>query len=186
MKAQPHGDFTDPPAMTVLAEHTLMGSRFVLVPMYLGLSLYMAMYNIAFFGALWGCLVDFTTHPNFREFSEILKLAAIDAVDSVMIANLIVMISCGSYSIFVREIDTEREHLPRFIKGMTSGILKVKIGGSLVGVSAVHLLASFINAKAVGWDVLLKQLVIHLSFILSAWVFARMEVLLHPPEAKEH
>lgn len=168
-------------------EKTVLASRYFLVPMYLGLIIYMAMYNVAFFGALYDSIREFITlHQDFKAMKELLELAAIDGIDMVMIANLIVMITVGSHSIFVNEIEahTKSEHLPRFIKGLTSGILKVKMGASLVGVSAVHLLTSFINVNKIGWGALSMQLVIHLSFILSAFVFAKMEIMMHPPHAE--
>ncbi len=168
-------------------ESFLLASRYLMVPLYGGLICYMVLYNISFFFSLIDCIKElFHSGWNAKELSELLKLAAIDSVDSVMIANLILMICLGSQSIFVDEIQSNGHSLPRFLKNMSSGILKLKMASSLVGVTAVHLLSSFINLKTIGWDNLLKESLIHVLFIISAFVFAKIEIMIHPPTETTH
>jgi len=156
----------------------ILGCRFLLLPIYLGLVICMLFYNIAFFRDLWSLGASFMGEHG----EEYLLLGVLGLVDMAMIGSLVVMIIIGSYSVFVSEIRPEdmRGRAPRFIIGLTSGILKVKMGMSLVSVSSIHLLAAFMSEHS-SWDSILKKLVIHLAFILSAFVFSRIEATLHPP-----
>lgn len=166
----------------------MLSSRFLLVPMYLGLIIAMLAYDWAFMKELWemshGLLSGAAEHTK-----EFLLVGVLGLLDSAMIANLIVMIMIGSHSIFVREIKAdsfEKGAMPRFLIGLTSGILKVKMGSSLVSVSSIHLLTAFMNTEHNSWEELSKKLLIHFAFITSAYVFCVMETKMHPPELGAH
>lgn len=167
-----------------LQEAQLLAARFMLVPMYVGLILVMFFYNYAFFLEL--CRMGVGIFHQTTELKEFLLMGALSLLDMAMIANLIVMIMIGSHSIFVAEIltkDFPGNRPPRFLIGLTSGLLKVKLGASLVSVSSIHLLGAFISTEHLEWSDLVKKLLIHGAFILSAFVFAKMEVELHPPHS---
>jgi uncharacterized protein (TIGR00645 family) len=163
-----------------VGERAVLISRFFLIPMYVGLMVCMLMYNITFFKELWEMCHSFIEMQ--ENLKELLLLGVLSLLDMVMIANLIVMITIGSYSIFIKEIDSANvTFAPRFLRGLTSGILKVKMGTSLVSVSSIHLLTDFMNAKHTSWDDLTKKMIIHIAFIISAFAFAKMEAIIHPP-----
>lgn len=166
------------PSASRAVENTLLASRYLLVPMYLGLIVAMLAYDYAFMAELWHMAKHLFTVEDAKEF---LLLGVLQLLDMAMIANLIIMIMIGSQSIFVDEIDQKGSHMPRFLKGLTSGLLKVKMGASLVSVSSVHLLTDFMSIAHVSWDELLKKVILHSMFILAAYVFAVIEVKLHPP-----
>jgi uncharacterized protein (TIGR00645 family) len=164
-------------------EKAVLISRFFLIPMYVGLMVCMLMYNFTFFKELWGMCHSFFDMKD-ENLKELLLLGVLSLLDMSMIANLIVMITIGSYSIFIKEINCENvTFAPRFLRGLTSGILKVKMGTSLVSVSSIHLLTDFMNTKHSSWDDLLKKMFIHIAFIISAYAFAKMEAIIHPPVA---
>lgn len=98
-------------------------------------------------------------------------LAVLGLIDITMIANLIKMIITGSYQSFVSKIendDTER---------VSSGYLKVKMGGSLVGVSSIHLLQAFINTSSVTPTELIAKCAIHLIFLVSTMGLSYIDYL---------
>ena len=98
-------------------------------------------------------------------------MSTLEDVDIVMIANLVKMIITGSYNSFVdKSHGVEGEHV-------SSGALKVKMATSVLGVSSIHLLQTFINAANIGQDVIFKQLYIHGAFIIGAMFLAFIDYL---------
>ena len=97
-------------------------------------------------------------------------MSTLEAVDIVMIANLVKMIIVGSYTSFVDKTHEEGEHT-------SSGALKVKMASSILGVSSVHLLQTFINSEHVSMETIYKQLMIHGIFIVGTIVLATVDYL---------
>ncbi|HPW85491.1 MAG TPA: TIGR00645 family protein, partial [Rhodoferax sp.] len=57
-------------------------------------------------------------------------------------------------------------------------VLKVKLGLSIIGISSIHLLKTFINAANYSEKVLMWQTIIHVTFLLSALAIAYTDKLL--------
>jgi len=107
-------------------------------------------------------------------------MSALEDVDIVMIANLVKMIIVGSYNSFVSKthgFDGEQ---------VSSGMLKVKMATSVVGVSSIHLLQTFLNAECVTTDVLRTQLILHGAFIVGAVALAFIDFLHLKGEHSKH
>ena len=151
--------------------------RWGLVPMYLGLWIAMISYNIHFFLELMGFLVKFSPVFPFVNFphnggNEYL-LWILGLIDITMIGNLVVMTTIGGFSTFVRAFDTTgRFRMPHWLVGLDSNTLKIKMGMSLVAVSAIHLLKTFMDSHHhAEWDVVLQQVLIHVVFIFTTIAF---------------
>lgn len=179
-----------PLTLNWIAQHGIKGlhSRFVsalgagifsirwgLVPMYLGLWLVIGLYNIVFFKEM----VEVCRHMGTLTEAD-LMLFALGLVDMTMIANLVVMTTIGGYSIFVKEFDymtlTDR---PRWLKDISSSTQKIKMGMSLIGISLVHLLKSFIGADTVSWNDIAKEALIAGIFLLATYVLCLIDGRLH-------
>jgi uncharacterized protein (TIGR00645 family) len=161
-------------------ESFIFFSRWILVPMYLGLILVECVYAYRFFVELFHiCLITKSiTEPE-------LLVGVLGLVDISMIGNLIAMITIGGYSIFVREIKFSNvANVPKWVNGITSGTLKVKMGGSLIGVSSIHLLKSFINIEHCEVRDVMLQITIHLVFVISTIAMCLVETWLHPNHAE--
>jgi len=76
------------------------------------------------------------------------------------------MIITGSYNSFV-----DKSHAAEGEK-VSSGMLKVKMAMSIIGVSSIHLLQSFIYAHKVEWGELYMQLTIHAAFLIGYIIMA--------------
>lgn len=149
-----------------IIEKILFNSRWLLIPFYLGLMVALAIYM----------MVDIKEIFNFAAgFKDIDKetsmLVLLELVDIAMIANLVKMIITGSYNSFV---DKDHGYTG---ENASSGILKVKMATSLIGVSSIHLLQTFINAERVEWITLEKQLWIHGTFLVGSLILAVIEYL---------
>ena len=150
---------------------TIFISRWLQAPLYLGLIVAQAVYVVLF----WKELVHLVTHFNEfgKEAETEIMLIVLGLVDVVMIANLLIMVIIGGYETFVSRINM-RGHPdePEWLSHVNPNVLKVKLAMSIIGISSVHLLKTFIEAehyvKEGQQDVILWQTIIHMAFIASA------------------
>ncbi len=149
-------------------EKAVFGSKWLLIPFYLGLLVVMLLYTYVYILEI-AHLVSQVGVLN----KETILLSALEMVDIVMIANLIKMIITGSYTSFVNKNHGDEG------EKVSSGMLKVKMSTSLAGVSSVHMLQVFVklNTQDVPWDTLYKQLLIHLAFLVGALVLMWIDYL---------
>ncbi len=164
-------------------ERFIYGCRWVIVPMYVGLIAALAVYTYKFGVSL----VDLCLH--YRTITEAdLMIDVLSLVDTTMIGNLIVIITVGSYCIFVRPIHFDHEDTPHWLQGIDSSTLKIKTGMSLIGVSSVHLLKDFIEAATLSHQVFITHIGIHLVFLVSTISLALTGRISHPstPPTNSH
>lgn len=149
-----------------LIEGIIFHSRWILVPFYLGLVIAQVFYCWKF-----GIELIELCH-NFRALKEAdFMLAVLTLIDITMIANLIKMIIAGSYQSFVNKIPNDHS------EKISSGYLKVKMGTSLIGVSSIHLLQTFINSKDLTDRDLYVKCGIHGLFVVSTLVLAWIDLI---------
>jgi len=140
-----------------IIEYVISSSRWLLIPFYLKLFWTLVTLMYAFFTK--GILTSEQV------------MTVLEDVDIVMIANLVKMIITGSYNSFVdKSHGMEGEHT-------SSGLLKVKMSTSILGVSAINLLRTFINADNVPIETIHKQLLIHGIFIVGSLALALIDYL---------
>ena len=114
-------------------------------------------------------------------------LIVLGLVDVVMIANLLIMVIIGGYETFVSRIRMDSHpDKPEWLSHVNPNVLKVKLAMSIIGISSIHLLKSFINAQNVPPETLKWQTIIHMTFIASAlglayvdWISARVATINH-------
>ncbi|MET0788073.1 MAG: TIGR00645 family protein [Cellulomonas sp.] len=166
-------------------------SRWLQVPLYLGLIVAQAIYVWQFMLELWHIAEEVFLHGGLSE--EAIMLGVLGLVDVVMIANLLIMVIVGGYETFVSRIKLDgHPDQPEWLSHVNANVLKTKLAMSIIGISSIHLLRSFIEARTIidtsGTDVLLWQTVIHLAFIVSAVALAWIDKMSvkHPPRAVVH
>lgn len=147
-------------------ETVLFGSRWVLVVFYVGLIVAMCVYALFFLKELAHMVLH---QGGFTK--ESMLMSVLELVDITMIGNLVKMIITGSYTSFVTKMPARHgEHV-------SSGALKVKMATSLIGVSSIQLLQTFISSAGHSMDSVVKQLVIHVAFLVGALVLAVIDRL---------
>lgn len=160
-------------------EALIFWSRWFQAPMYLGLVLGALIYAYKFLVEL----VHLCRHVNTLT-EEAVMLGVLTLVDITMVANLITMVVIGGYSSFVSRLDVEEhEDRPDWLETVDASSLKVKLVGSLIGISAIHLLKSFINLDEKPIEQVKWQIIIHTTFLFSAIALAICERILHPAAA---
>ncbi len=166
-------------------ERAIFISRWLLLPMYLGLIVALALYA-------WKFLIELRhIYHDFNEMGEAeTMISVLTLIDMSMIGNLISMILIGSYEIFVSPIDFPGVVKPGWLRTIGSGLLKVKMGMSLVGISSIHLLKDFIEINTWGGDLMtpkvFQHLCIHVVFLLSALAMAWVDKIIHPAHPPAH
>ena len=162
-------------------------SRWLQAPLYIGLIVAQAVYVVVFWKELIHLVSDF---DHLSE--EKVMLIVLGLVDVVMIANLLIMVIIGGYETFVSRIGMETHpDKPEWLSHVNPNVLKVKLAMSIIGISSIHLLKSFIEAGTTvnephGGDKLLWQTVIHMAFIASAMGLAFVEWLSAKAAAINH
>jgi uncharacterized protein (TIGR00645 family) len=163
-----------------IMSNILFGSRWLQLPLYLGLILAQAVY-VYFFGIeLWHLIQHTTT---IKEAD--IMLIVLGLIDVVMISNLLIMVIVGGYETFVSRLNL-RGHPdePDWLSHVNANLLKVKLATAIIGISSIHLLKTFINAENLSDKVMIAQTAIHMTFVLSAIAIAYIDKLMSHSDNK--
>ena len=115
----------------------------------------------------------------------IIMLVVLGLIDVVMISNLLIMVIVGGYETFVSRMHLYRHpDQPEWLGHVNASVLKVKLGLSIIGISSIHLLKTFISAANYSEKVLMWQTIIHCVFLLSALAIAYTDRILQPAHGK--
>ncbi len=149
-------------------ERVIYASRWLMAPIYLGLSLALLVLSIKFFQELFHLI------PALLSTSEAqMVLTVLSLVDMVLVGGLIVMVMLSSYENFISRLDLEEgEDRLQWLGKMDATSLKNKVAASIVAISSIHLLKLFMNAENVPNDKLMWYVLIHLTFVISAFGMA--------------
>ncbi len=155
-------------------EAIIFESRWLQAPLYLGLIVALAIYAYQFMLEL-AHLVS-----KIGGISETdIMLTVLGLVDVVMIANLLIMVIIGGYETFVSRLELDdHPDQPEWLAHMNAGMLKVKLAVSLIGISSIDLLRTFINADHLEDRVILWRVVLHVTFLVSALALAYTDKLM--------
>jgi len=198
---------TDPkPKLRPLPAFIFM-SRWLQLPLYLGLILAQCVYVFHFWvelkdliGAAMGNeaalqhIFQAVAVPNSGSLPTKLNettimLVVLGLIDVVMISNLLVMVIIGGYETFVSRMNLESHpDQPEWLSHVNASVLKTKLAMAIIGISSIHLLKTFINAASYEPKVLIAQTVIHIAFLLSAMAIAytdRLTTMTHQ-DSKSH
>lgn len=115
----------------------------------------------------------------------LIMLLVLGLIDVVMISNLLIMVIVGGYETFVSRMNLEHHpDQPEWLSHVNASVLKVKLATAIIGISSIHLLKTFINAEQYSEKTLIAQTVIHVVFLLSAMAIAATDRLMAPVAGK--
>lgn len=122
----------------------IFASRWLQLPLYLGLILAQCVYVFLFGKELWHLV-----HKANSMGEQEIMLLVLGLIDVVMISNLLVMVIVGGYETFVSRLRLENHpDQPEWLSHVNASVLKVKLALSIIGISSIHLLKTFIGAGA--------------------------------------
>jgi uncharacterized protein (TIGR00645 family) len=161
----------------------IFGSRWLQVPLYIGLIVAQCVYVILFVKELWHLVLGAL---KFTE--QEIMLVVLGLIDVVMISNLLIMVIIGGYETFVSRLELEKHpDQPEWLSHVNASVLKIKLAMAIIGISSIHLLRTFIYAGSLGKEGnpftetgVMWQAIIHTIFILSALGIAGVERLSQP------
>ena len=154
-------------------------SRWLQLPLYLGLIVAQGVYVYLFLNELWHLISDVGTLSE-----QGVMLIVLGLIDVVMISNLLVMVIVGGYETFVSRLGLQgHPDQPEWLSHVNASVLKVKLATAIIGISSIHLLKTFINAAAYDEKTLLWQTAIHVTFLLSAMAVAATDRLMMQPKS---
>jgi uncharacterized protein (TIGR00645 family) len=171
----------------------IFGSRWLQLPLYVGLIVAQGIYVVLFLKELWHL---FSHSFDFSE--QQIMLAVLGLIDVVMISNLLVMVIVGGYETFVSRLNLQgHPDEPEWLSHVNASVLKIKLAMAIIGISSIHLLRTFIEAGSLGAanrvggyseTGVMWQTIIHTVFILSAIGIAVVDRIsnLATEEAKAH
>ncbi|MGS4352815.1 TIGR00645 family protein [Klebsiella oxytoca] len=154
-------------------ENAMYASRWLLAPVYFGLSLGLIALTIKFFQEIFHIL------PHIFSVSESdMILTLLLLVDMTLVGGLLVMVMFSGYENFVSQLDiNEGKEKLSWLGKMDATSLKNKVAASIVAISSIHLLRVFMDAKNVPDNKLMWYVIIHLTFVLSAFVMGYLDRL---------
>ncbi|HZY18020.1 MAG TPA: YqhA family protein [Ramlibacter sp.] len=174
----------------------IFASRWLQLPLYLGLIVAQAVYVVHFLLELWHLVeaaagsqtalqqlvssIGYKTSVPLTSLNEtVIMLVVLALIDVVMISNLLIMVIVGGYETFVSRMNLEgHPDQPEWLSHVNASVLKVKLATAIIGISSIHLLKTFINADNYTDRVLIAQTAIHITFLLSAMAIAYTDRLM--------
>ena len=157
--------------MEQIIERAMYASRWLLAPIYIGLSLALLVIGLKFFQEVFHII------PLVFQTSEAdLILVVLSLVDIALVGGLLVMVMLSGYENFVSAIDLrEGEEKLDWLGKLDAGSLKQKVAAAIVAISSIHLLKAFMNATNIPNDKLMWYVIIHMTFVLSAMGMVMMD-----------
>ncbi|MDY0881241.1 TIGR00645 family protein [Dongia soli] len=161
----------------------IFSSRWLQLPLYLGLIVAQGIYVVQFLKELWHLVLHVTTFSEQQ-----IMLVVLGLIDVVMISNLLMMVIVGGYETFVSRLRLQNHpDQPEWLDHVNASVLKIKLAMAIIGISSIHLLRTFIEAGNIGsgeessytMTGVILQTVIHTVFILSAIGIAYIDRLSH-------
>jgi len=160
----------------------IFSSRWLQLPLYLGLIVAQGVYVVLFVKELLHLI-----NGAFELNEQQVMLIVLALIDVVMISNLLMMVIVGGYETFVSRLRLENHpDQPEWLSHVNASVLKVKLAMAIIGISSIHLLKTFIEAGYINALPLcasaaagvkctniteagvMWQTIIHMAFILSA------------------
>jgi len=182
----------------------IFASRWLQLPLYLGLIAAQAVYVFHFWVELvhlleaafgsQAALQSLITSIGYKQTAPItslnetvIMLVVLALIDVVMISNLLIMVIVGGYETFVSRMNLEgHPDQPEWLSHVNASVLKVKLATAIIGISSIHLLKTFINAENYTEKVLIAQTVIHITFLLSAMAIAATDKIMSSLKPERH
>lgn len=182
----------------------IFSSRWLQLPLYLGLIAAQAVYVFHFWVELvhlleaafgsQAALQQLITSIGYKQTvpivslnETVIMLVVLALIDVVMISNLLIMVIVGGYETFVSRMNLEgHPDQPEWLSHVNASVLKVKLATAIIGISSIHLLKTFINADNYSDRVLIAQTAIHITFLISAIAIAYTDKIMSGIAERRH
>lgn len=152
-------------------EQTMYASRWILAPIYLGLSLAILCLGVKFFQEIIHVVPMLLTMPESK-----LVLVVLSLIDIALVCGLLIMVMFSGYENFVSQLDIkEGSEKLNWLGKMDASSLKNKVAASIVAISSIHLLKVFMEVQTIENNKILWYVVLHITFVLSAFAMGYLD-----------
>lgn len=159
-----------------ILDRAIFSTRWILYPINVGLFCALIVYVAKFIGDDYALIMN-----SSKLTGEEIMVALVGLVDIAMVANLLIMMIQGNHQIFIRRLEiSDARDRPQWLDHIDSGILKVKVALSVVGITLVQLLKDFVNLEHVEWDTTVHRIILHVIALVSALLVALIWRITHP------
>ena len=162
--------------------HFIFASRWLQLPIYIGLIIAQVIYACKFLKSLWHLVSNFSIMDE-----NTIMIAVLNLIDVVMIANLLTMVIVGGYETFVSRLRVdEHPDQPEWLSHVNASVLKVKLSMSIISISSIHLLQTFLNVANLSEKQIMWQCITHICFLISALAMALTDKIVYSTTHKAH
>jgi uncharacterized protein (TIGR00645 family) len=152
-------------------EYVLFTSRWLLAPIYLGLVAGLAVLLIKFVQHTIELVLHALTSDGDATIVGVLAL-----IDLALMGSLVLMVMFAGYENFVSKLDLAgHRDKPGWMGHVDFSDLKLKLMGSIVAISAIQVLESFMNVTRLSDRELAWSVGIHMAFVVSGVLLAVMD-----------
>lgn len=157
--------------MHKIIERVIYTSRWLLFPVYIGLSFGFILLTLKFFHEIIKVLPSIFIMPESG-----LVLIVLSLIDIALVGGLLVMVMFSGYENFILKMSTDdNKKRLSWMGKMDVNSIKNKVASSIVAISSVHLLRLFMEAEITPDNKIMWCIIIHLSFVLSAFGMAYID-----------
>ncbi|SDB50022.1 TIGR00645 family protein [Pseudidiomarina indica] len=164
--------------MQRLLETIIYNLRWILAPIYMGLSVAVLLLGVKFFHELAVVI------PHILTIKEVdLILITLTLIDIALVGGLLVMVMLSGYENFVSTLHiNETSEKLAWLGKIDSGGLKNKVAASIVAISSIHLLKVFMNTENIDYDTIKWYVIVHLTFVGSAFAMGYLDKIARESE----
>lgn len=154
-----------------IIERGLFFSRWLMAPVYIGLSCALLLLLYSFMLELFHL---FVTLPKLSQNDVILGILSL--IDLSLAGNLLLIVVFSGYENFVSKINTGGHEDQFEWKGTVDfSTLKLKLIASIVAISGIHLLKIFMDPGELSESRIMWMVIIHVVFVISGVLLALMD-----------
>jgi uncharacterized protein (TIGR00645 family) len=179
------------PFLEVALERGIFASRWLMMPFYVGLISALGALLVVFFQEI-AHEIPLLWSPDHGMDADGAILLALSLIDLSLAGNLVLIVIFSGYENFVSKIDTgDNEDRPEWMGTVDFSALKLKLIASIVAISGIALLKSFLELGDVQPDEhgvtpafdedaqtrLMWQVAVHITFVISGVLLAFMDWL---------
>lgn len=160
-------------------ERALSASRWLLVPIYLGLVGALVLLALGGFKELWRLASRIGTLT-----ANDVILGTLTLIDISLVGNLVVLVICSGYENFVARFSDElAENRPVTVDFSE---MKLSLFASIVAISGIHLLKAFMDPSLVTGEQIRWMILTHLVFVVSTVTLALTDWIIGKAKQAKH
>ena len=154
-------------------ERSLFASRWLLAPIYIGLAIALIMLLFSFVKELY----EFVLYIPESTQTDVI-LSTLSLIDISLAANLVLIVIFSGYENFVSRMELEdHKDNPEWKGAVDFSTLKLKLVSSMVAISGIKLLKTFMRVGDVPAPDLRWMVIIHVTFLLSGVLLATTDYI---------